>query len=243
MTSYYSDNLCCILILMLQWENSTRPDFVTLEHLIKNDILQMTDSSSAQALFKRLCNLMTSETDKAESIKISIPKASKGPFQTMNASPEEKKEQPTEKIKRRPIYEAMYEDVNEFLSIHSKVLTAQAMNVADSYTIDKTKQELNSRQSIQSNSSEAQMRDDQSKLLVRKLQESCDRARNSHNKCNLQMSSLKSGKGVEMVYETIIQNLAAEAQAKKNQIKGQYSQDQLTTQFEQRQKADLGTYC
>ena len=44
MTAYYSDNLCCILILMLQWENSTRPDFITLEHLIKNDILQMTDS-------------------------------------------------------------------------------------------------------------------------------------------------------------------------------------------------------
>jgi len=80
---------------------------------------------------------MTDETDKAETIKISIPKASKGPFGAMNSSPEEKKEESkTEQVKRRPILEAMYEDVNEFLTIHSKILIAQSMNVADSYTID-----------------------------------------------------------------------------------------------------------
>ena len=36
------------------------------------------------------------------------------------------------------------------------------------------------------------------------------------------MSSLKSGKGVEMVYETIIQNLGARSLAKKKEIHGQY---------------------
>ena len=57
------------------------------------------------------------------------------------------------------------------------------------------------------------------------------------------MSSLKSGKGVEMVYETIIQNLGAKAIEKKAQIQGQFNQDQLTAQFEQRQKEDLKKFC
>lgn len=65
MTSYYSENLCCILLLMLQWENTTRPDFVTLEHLIQNDILQMTSQEQSQSLFKRLSSAMVNETDKA----------------------------------------------------------------------------------------------------------------------------------------------------------------------------------
>ena len=55
------------------------------------------------------------------------------------------------------------------------------------------------------------MRLEQSKLLVRKLQESIERARHSANKSNLQMSSLKSGKGIEKVYETIIQDLGSKA--------------------------------
>ena len=59
MNNLYSDNLCCILLLMLQWENVTRPDFITLEHLIKNDILQLTGEGAAAGLFKRLCGAMT----------------------------------------------------------------------------------------------------------------------------------------------------------------------------------------
>ena len=59
MNGLYSDNLCCILLLMLQWENVTRPDFITLEHLIKNDILQLTGEGAAAGLFKRLCATMT----------------------------------------------------------------------------------------------------------------------------------------------------------------------------------------
>ena len=49
---------------MLQWENNTRPDFITLEHLIKNDILQLTTEGAASALFKRLSAAMIAEADK-----------------------------------------------------------------------------------------------------------------------------------------------------------------------------------
>ena len=49
---------------MLQWENNTRPDFITLEHLIKNDILQLTSEGAASALFKRLAAAMIAEADK-----------------------------------------------------------------------------------------------------------------------------------------------------------------------------------
>ena len=76
---------------------------------------------------------MSSETDTAQAITVSIPKASIGPF-AHKKSPEERKEPQT--VKPKKIYEAMYGDVNEFLRTHSKVLTAQAMNVADSYSIE-----------------------------------------------------------------------------------------------------------
>ena len=76
MNNYYSDNLCCILLLMLQWENVTRPDFITLEHLIKNDILQLTSEGAAAALFKRLSSTMVTETDRVQKINVSLPKSS-----------------------------------------------------------------------------------------------------------------------------------------------------------------------
>ena len=87
------------------------------------------------------------------------------------------------------------------------------MNVADSYSIETNKTPVPNRQTSQSStkSEEQGMRQEQSKLLARKLQEACDRARRSHNKSNIQMASVKSGKGVEMVYETIINNLGAQA--------------------------------
>ena len=53
---------------MLQWENVTRPDFITLEHLIKNDILQLTKEGAAASLFKRLCGTMTAESDAVQSV-------------------------------------------------------------------------------------------------------------------------------------------------------------------------------
>ena len=61
---------------MLQWENVTRPDFITLEHLIKNDILQLTKEGAAASLFKRLCGTMTAESDAVQSVQISVPKTS-----------------------------------------------------------------------------------------------------------------------------------------------------------------------
>ena len=58
----------------------------------------------------------------------------------MGQSAEEKKEESKKpEIKAQKIYGAMYQDVNEFLETHSKVLTAQAMNVADSYSIEVNK--------------------------------------------------------------------------------------------------------
>ena len=53
------------------------------------------------------------------------------------------------------------------------------------------------------------MRDEQIKLLKNKLQEAYERARFANNKSNQQMASLKSGKGVAMVYESIRENLGA----------------------------------
>jgi hypothetical protein len=41
--------MTCILLLMLQWDSVNRPDFVTLETLIKNEILQ---SNSPEGLRK-----------------------------------------------------------------------------------------------------------------------------------------------------------------------------------------------
>ena len=40
------------------------------------------------------------------------------------------------------------------------------------------------------------------------------------------MSSLKSGKGIEKVYETIIQDLGQKAQTKKKGIRSQLEQDE-----------------
>ena len=88
MNGLYSDNLCCILLLMLQWENVTRPDFITLEHLIKNDILQLTSEGAAAGLFKRLCATMAQESDQVQPVQISIPKVSK---KGANTEEEEKK--------------------------------------------------------------------------------------------------------------------------------------------------------
>ena len=136
----------------------------------------------------------------------------------------------------------MYEDVNQFLENHSKVLAAQSMNVGDSYSIQVNKDPtlgLKLTQEASQISDQATMRQEQSKLLVRKLQESVERARHSANKSNLQMSSLKSGKGIEKVYETIIQDLSSKAMTKKEGIRSQMEQDSMTTQYEQRQKEDL----
>ena len=36
LNEFYSDQLCCLLMLMLQWESEKRPDFVALRVLLPN---------------------------------------------------------------------------------------------------------------------------------------------------------------------------------------------------------------
>ena len=53
LNEFYSAKLCCILLLMLQWESSSRPDFLTLQKLIQN-IIQI-EMEQATILFQKLC--------------------------------------------------------------------------------------------------------------------------------------------------------------------------------------------
>ena len=52
MGEFYSENLCCILMLMLQWESERRPDFVNLQKLIPQ-IVQLPKEQAA-SLFQNL---------------------------------------------------------------------------------------------------------------------------------------------------------------------------------------------
>ena len=36
LSEFYSENLCSVLMLMLQWESEQRPDFITLQTMITN---------------------------------------------------------------------------------------------------------------------------------------------------------------------------------------------------------------
>jgi len=56
---HYSKNLVCILLLMLQWESINRPDFVTLDTLIKNEILQSKSQECLTKLYNLLIDTMT----------------------------------------------------------------------------------------------------------------------------------------------------------------------------------------
>jgi len=93
LNDFYSVNLCCILLLMLQWESECRPDFIRIKHLLPN--IMALSPEDATNLFRWLCSMMTAD-ESAQQIKSMLPtsaiKVSTGrAVPTMKAGREEEK--------------------------------------------------------------------------------------------------------------------------------------------------------
>lgn len=67
LTEFYPDRLCCVFMLMLQWESACRPDFVELIRFI-DYIYELNDHEQEQRLFSSLCGFMVAN-ESAQKVK------------------------------------------------------------------------------------------------------------------------------------------------------------------------------
>lgn len=98
---HYSNNFCSVLMLMLQWESANRPDFVTLETLMNNEILKMKNKEQSRKLFNAL--LDSSRTDRTQKL-----------HQTVGVMIGRKKVDPASTVpdcKIKLVYQLLYPDV------------------------------------------------------------------------------------------------------------------------------------
>ena len=125
---HYSVNFCCILMLMLQWESENRPDFVTLETLVKNEILKMNDKGQAKKLFNALLDAQSG--DHAQRLHNTV---------MVSIGHKRKQAKAESKSKTKGIYQLFYPDVSTFLASRKDIFEEEETDVRDSLSLEDKK--------------------------------------------------------------------------------------------------------
>jgi len=106
----------CVLLAMLQWDTQDRPDFVSIEYLVKYDLLPPVQAAGSlarlDALYEKLVKIML-KSDSVQSIRVGAKQVQETPL--------------------LKIYRALYADSAQFLKARHSLLLEDDVNVKDSY--------------------------------------------------------------------------------------------------------------